>query len=166
MTTLTRRWFPKRMPDDTRVRRVHGFCFDSAGRVLLGTENEEGAPCTLPGGVPKWEGFDCLGALTGECRVKYGVSITRAVYLGYWQILGESPELPDAELLLAARITTFHRAGPVRGDRSLVRLLTPIREVADRLGWSEEGPVQVASTVATSIFGMSPSKAQQTVRRA
>ncbi|MGI5399132.1 NUDIX hydrolase [Streptomyces sp. CA-135486] len=167
MTTLTRRWFPRRMPDDTRVRQIYGFCFDSAGRVLLGDESEEGAQCTLPGGAPTWDGFDCLAALTRECREKYGVSITRPIYLGYWKVLGQSPELPDAELFLAARVTTFHRTSVAPTAHRLPdRLLSPISEVADRLGWSEDGPIQVAGSVATSVFGLNPSTARQTLRRA
>ncbi|MFI1163274.1 hypothetical protein ACH4UM_06600 [Streptomyces sp. NPDC020801] len=166
MTTLTRRWFPRRMPDDTRVRQVYGFCFDSAGRVLLGDESEDGTHCTLPGGVPKWDGFDCLAALTSECREKYRVSITRPIYLGYWQVLTEIPGLPDAELFLAARVTTFHRTSSTpRAHRLSGRLLSPLPEVADRLGWSEDGPIQVASSVAASIFGLNPSAARQAVRR-
>jgi hypothetical protein len=167
VTTLTRRWFPRRMPDDTRVRQVYGFCFDDAGRVLLGEEGGEGTECRLPGGMPEQDGFDCLAALIRECRREYWVSISRPIYLGYWQVRGESPELPDVELFLAARITTFHRTGVVSEiNRPFGRLLTPIREVSDRLGWSEDGPVQEAGAVASTVFGLNPPAGQQAVRRA
>lgn len=166
MTALTRRWLPRRMPDDTRVRQIYGFCFDGAGRVLLGDESGDGVQCTLPGGFPKRDGFDCLAALTGECREKYGVSIARPVYLGYWQVVGERPEWADAELFLAARVVTFHRASSdPQARRRIGTLLSPIPEVAERLGWTEYGPIQVASSVAATVFGLNPSAARQAVRR-
>ncbi|MBC2901054.1 NUDIX hydrolase [Streptomyces cupreus] len=157
MTTLTHRWLPSRMPDETDVRQVYGFCFDAAGRVLLGVEHGESPGLRMPGSETEADGYDYLATLVRECRSGYRVTITKPIYLGYRQVRDEDAELTYAELFLAARITTFHRRSPALGScRSFQRLLTPVSYVPDRLGWGAEGSLQISSAaaVATNVFGL------------
>ncbi|MCX5555400.1 hypothetical protein [Streptomyces sp. NBC_00038] len=157
MTTLTHRWLPSRMPDDTDVRQVYGYCFDAAGRVLLGVEHGESAGHHMPGSETEADGYGCLATLIRECRSKYRVTIAKPIYLGYRQVRDEDAKLAYAELFLAARITTFHRLSPAPGGcHSFRRLLTPVNCVPDRLGWGAEGLLQTsaAAAVATSVFGL------------
>lgn len=157
MTTLTHRWLPRRIPDDTDVRRIYGFCFDAGGRVLLGVEDCESDLHHMPGGAPETEGYGCLATLVRECRSEYRISIARPIYLGYRQVRDEGAQLTYAEMFLAARITTFHRQSSTTGNcRSFRRLLTPLNCVPDRLGWGNDGLPQTsaAASVAANVFGL------------
>lgn len=159
MITLTHQWLPHRIPDDIDVRRIYGFCFDAVGRVLLGVEGsgEGSEEHHMPGGAPEPAGYDCLATLVSECRREFRVSIDRPVYLGYRKVRDEAARLSYAELLLAARITTFHRQGPDSGRcRRLRRLLTPLNSASGRLGWGSTGlqEIAAATAVATSVFGL------------
>ncbi|MET8677113.1 hypothetical protein ABZW18_05805 [Streptomyces sp. NPDC004647] len=170
MTTLTHQWLPRRIPDDTDVRRIYGFCFDAVGRVLLGVEGsgEGSEEHHMPGGAPEPEGYDFLATLVSKCRREFRVSIDRPVYLGYRKVRDEAARLTYAELFLAARITTFHRQGPDSGScRRLRRLLTPVDFAPDRLGWGSAGlqEAAAAAAVATNALGLDLSIPQDEVYR-
>ncbi|WP_157868485.1 hypothetical protein [Streptomyces caatingaensis] len=137
------------MPEEVPIRRIHGFCFDDAGRVLL---RELPGRSELPGVEPRPDADNAETALVQGCLELCRVSISEPFYLGYQRVDENNGTPPYAELKMVAHVTAFHPLNSITGIHPAYRrVLSPVSAVPAILHWGVEGLLQTAAAAIAAM---------------
>ena len=143
------RWFEAPVREDLEVTQVYGYLIcPSTGRVLI--QDDDGV-FNLPGGTPEaWES-GMSATLAREAMEESQVRIDDAVYLGFQEVRRPG-RAPYAQVRMAARISGFEPRRPdPDGGRTYRRLLCPLAEAADVLGWGEPAVAQARAAGRVAV---------------
>ncbi|GLW98551.1 NUDIX domain-containing protein [Microtetraspora sp. NBRC 16547] len=152
---MTYLWHEAPVPPDLPVAKVHGYLVcPSSGRVLI---QDVGGTMGLPGGTPEPEDEDFAETFVREAMEENDVQVGPVVYLGYQEVR-EPGRPPYAQVRMAGVIRAFDPPCPDPDSNGHIcrRLMVPLQDAADVLGWGEPAAAQAqaAARVAESEWGL------------
>jgi 8-oxo-dGTP diphosphatase len=147
-------WHETPVPAGLEITQVYGYlvCRRTV-RVLV--QDDEGA-FNLPGGTPEPYDSDLVATLAREAEEENQVRIDDAIYLGYQEV-HRPGRVPYAQVRMTALIAGFDPRRPdPDGGRMYRRLMCPLEDAADLLGWGYPGAAQAeaAGRVASRRWGL------------
>jgi 8-oxo-dGTP pyrophosphatase MutT (NUDIX family) len=133
-------WHEAPVPDGLEVTQVYGYLLcPLTGRVLV--QDDDGT-WNLPGGTPEAWDADLTATLVREAFEENQVRVGATAYLGYQEVRRPG-RAPYAQVRMAGVIDEFApRAPDPDGGRVYRRLMTPLEEAPDVLGWGEPAVLQ------------------------
>ncbi|GAA2682425.1 NUDIX domain-containing protein [Nonomuraea recticatena] len=135
-------WHEAPVPDGLPVVRVHGYLICPAtGRVMI--QDVEGV-MGLPGGRPEPGDQDAAATFVREALEENQVRVGRVAYLGYQEV-HECGREPYAQVRMVGVIDAFEPPlpDPDGTGHTCRRLMVPLQDAADVLGWGEPAAAQV-----------------------
>ena len=147
-------WHTTSVPSNILVRQVYGFCFDTAGRVLL---RADGNKYSLPGGRPEHEETGFIETLIRECLEEVNTVVERVHFLGYQLVDDQDGSAAYAQVRLVALVQKIRTRLPDPDTgRTYDRLLTSANRAGELLNWGRIGFEQsrAAGEMAAKIFNL------------
>lgn len=134
------RWYEAPVRADLEVTQVYGYLIcPSSGRVLI---QDDAGVFNLPGGTPEPWDTGMAATLAREAMEESQVRIDDSVYLGFQEVQRPG-RAPYAQVRMAGRISGFEDRRPdPDGGRVYRRLLCPLADAADVLGWGDPAVAQ------------------------
>ncbi|MBG0818457.1 NUDIX domain-containing protein [Planomonospora sp. ID82291] len=154
-TPVTYLWHEAPVPPELPATRVHGYllCPDT-GRVLI--QDVDGV-MGLPGGRPEPHDTDPAATFVREALEENQVRVGAVAYLGYQEVR-EPGRTPYAQIRMAGIITAFEppQPDPDGTGHTCRRLMVPLADAADVLGWGEPALAQAkaAARIAETEWGL------------
>ncbi|MGH3384925.1 MAG: NUDIX hydrolase [Nocardioidaceae bacterium] len=148
-------WHAEAVPAELLVRQVYGFCFDSAGRLLM---RVDGSKHSLPGGRPEsGEEDDYETTLRRECWEEVHIDLDQPYYLGYQRVDESDGTAPYAQVRMIALIRRIAAAAPDPDNgKTYGRHLVDPAAAGDLLGWGVHGhrQAEAAARLAQHTFDL------------
>ncbi|MFI6290039.1 NUDIX hydrolase [Nonomuraea sp. NPDC050790] len=134
-------WHEAPVPGELPVARVHGYLIcPETGRVLI--QDVDGV-MGLPGGRPEPGEAGFAETFIREAREENQVQVGQVAYLGYQEVIVPGHP-PFAQVRMVGVIEAFGKRmpDPDGAGHTCRRLMVPLADAADVLGWGEPAAAQ------------------------